>query len=72
MGGINTLVNYVISSDTVLLFEICVMVKYNALCVITNFVELGLKVGASPHCSSSLKMWSRTYGSHSNSEVRIT
>jgi hypothetical protein len=43
MGGINTLVNYVIGSDTILSFEICVMVHYNALCVITDFVELGFE-----------------------------
>jgi hypothetical protein len=43
MGGINTLVNYVIGSGIVLLFEICFMVQYNALCVITDVVELGFK-----------------------------
>jgi hypothetical protein len=43
MGGINTLVYYDISSSTVLAFEICVMVQYNALCVISNFVKLGFE-----------------------------
>jgi hypothetical protein len=43
MGGINTLVNYVISSGTILAFEICVMVQYIALCVIANFVKLGFE-----------------------------
>jgi hypothetical protein len=45
MGGINTLVNYVIGSGTVLSFEICVMVQYSALCVITDFIELGFEGG---------------------------
>jgi hypothetical protein len=43
MGGINTLVNYVVSSSTILRFEIRVLVEYNALCVITAFIELGLE-----------------------------
>jgi hypothetical protein len=43
MGGINTLVNYVIGSGAILLFEICVMVQYNAFFVITGFVELGFE-----------------------------
>jgi hypothetical protein len=43
MGGINTLVNYVVGSGTFLTFEICVMVQYKALCVITYFVELGFE-----------------------------
>jgi hypothetical protein len=43
MGGINPLVNYVIGSGTVLAFEICVMVQYNALCVIAYFIKLGFE-----------------------------
>jgi hypothetical protein len=43
MGGINTLVNYVIGSGTVLAFKICVMVQYNALCVIADFVKFGFE-----------------------------
>jgi hypothetical protein len=43
MGGINTLINDVISSSTILTCEIRVMVEYNALCVITDFIELGFE-----------------------------
>jgi hypothetical protein len=63
MGGINTLINYVIGGGTVLAFEICVMVQYNTLCVIATLLNWDFKVGASPHCSSSLKIWSKTEGS---------
>jgi hypothetical protein len=43
MGGISTLVNDVVSSSTILTFERGVMVEYNALCVITDFIELGFE-----------------------------
>jgi hypothetical protein len=43
MGGTDTLVNYVISSSTILIFKIRVMVEYNALCVIADFIKLGFE-----------------------------
>jgi hypothetical protein len=43
MGGINTLINDVVSSSTILTFEIRVMGEYNALCVIADFIELGFE-----------------------------
>jgi hypothetical protein len=39
------LINYVIGGGTILAFEVCVMVQYNTLCVIANFVELVFKGG---------------------------
>jgi hypothetical protein len=39
-GGINSLVNYVFSSSTILTFKIRVMVEYNALRVIADFIAL--------------------------------
>jgi hypothetical protein len=49
MGGINALINDVVSSSTILMFEIRVMVEYNALCVIADFIELGFEGrGVSP------------------------
>jgi hypothetical protein len=40
MSGINTLVDDVIGSGTVLMFEIGVMVEYNALRVTADVIEL--------------------------------